>query len=542
MALPQMAYRDGIRQGKQIQFGGYNHTLGARDGELYDMTNMSSDYYPLLSPRAPRYLCRTLEKPNGIFAYDGLFWVDGTGFFADGERVGDVEDSRKSFAAFGAYIIIMPDKAYYNRMTGEFGSLEAEAVCPAGTAVFRDGTFVEEKAELNTLYCARVDFSKMFRAGDAVEISGCTAEARNNQTIVVREISENGHELRFYENSFFSAKTEPKEVTIRRGVPDMDYICVNENRLWGCKGDEIYASKLGDPFNFRVYELATGSYTVQVASAGDFTGCASYLGYACFFKAEQIYKVYGDKPSNFQVMSSATQGVMDGAGTSPAIAGETMFYLSRTGVVAWAGGIPQSIAAPFGLEKYSSGVGGTDGTKYYISMRNAAGEWSLFVYDTRYGTWHREDATEAVGFAWNGALYCLMADGRLYAIGGSSGVPETAEREDAVQWSAEWADLYEYTTYSSQSSPIPENVATSKFILRLELDEGSEMRLEIQYDDEPWLEVAHLTAETKRSHYLPVIPRRADHYRLRMTGVGGCRIYSLTREYYAGSAIQNNNG
>ena len=80
-----------------------------------------------------------------------------------------------------------------------------------------------------------------------------------------------------------------------------------------------------------------------MGSPGDFTACFSYLGYPCFFKEEYIYKVYGSKPSNFQVMSSASLGVEKGSHKSLAIAGEILFYLSRVGVVAYSGGIPQSV-------------------------------------------------------------------------------------------------------------------------------------------------------------------------------------------------------
>ena len=67
-------------------------------------------------------------------------------------------------------------------------------------------------------------------------------------------------------------------------MPELDFLCENENRLWGCKGDTIYASKLGDPFNWNVFDgVSTDSYAVDVGSAGDFTGCFAYRGYPVFF-------------------------------------------------------------------------------------------------------------------------------------------------------------------------------------------------------------------------------------------------------------------
>ena len=158
-----------------------------------------------------------------------------------------------------------------------------------------DGTYAGEEAKGNTVFCetAGFDWSDYFNPGDGVTISGASAEG-NNKTAVVREIEDGA--LRFYENCFVTGGGS-QSVTVKRAVPDMDFLCENENRLWGCKGDTIYACKLGDIFNWNVFDgVATDSYAADVASTGDFTACASYLGYPCFFKEEHIYKVYGDRP------------------------------------------------------------------------------------------------------------------------------------------------------------------------------------------------------------------------------------------------------
>ena len=51
MSLPSVSYGSGIGKWQQTQFRGYNHNLAAMDGEIYDMTNMSSNLAPLLSTR-----------------------------------------------------------------------------------------------------------------------------------------------------------------------------------------------------------------------------------------------------------------------------------------------------------------------------------------------------------------------------------------------------------------------------------------------------------------------------------------------------------
>ena len=529
MRLPGMKYSDGNTKAVQMQFGGYNHTPGAGDGELWDMKNLTSDSCPLLSSRKPRGLVRTLAAPGGVGGHNALYWVDGTNFCYDGAVKGAVEAGEKLFAEMGSRILIWPDKKMYNAAADVFESLEASV--SAGSVTFGNGTLYGEAAECNTVTAPGVDFSAHFSVGDAVEISGCTLHPENNKTPIVREISEDGHELRFYEYAFRTDGTdeapadytEPGPITFARTAPDMDWICVNENRLWGCKGDTIYASKLGDPKNFNVFDgVDTDSYWVDAGSAGNFTGCVSYLGYPCFFKERHIYKMYGDLPSNFQLIGSATLGVKEGCGRSLAVAGEVLFYLSTAGVMAYSGGIPSPAGENLG-DSFQGAVAGSDGLKYYVSMQASAGAWHLFVYDSQRGVWHREDDAQAMGWASiGGTLYLLKADGGLWDVTGGSGAGE-----GAVEWMAEFADFTEGR---------PNAKGYSKLQLRLELEAGASARAELLFDSRgEWETVRTLRADGRRTYLLPIIPRRADHYRLRLSGKGGCVVYSLARQYYSGS-------
>lgn len=532
MKLPTMRYADGIAKTKQVKFAGYHHTLGAGDGELFDMENLCSDHYPVLSTRQKRRTVRTLAEPNGLFAWDKLCWVDGTKFYYDGAEKGAVTNGKKTFAALGAYILILPDKKYYNAETDTFGDIESQ--WSGSGATFEDGTIYGEAAEANTLRVSGVNWSDYFKAGDAVTISGATLHPENNKTPIIREID--GDKLRFYENVFVlgdgkTTYTEPGTVTVARTMPELHFLCENENRLWGCDGTTIYASKLGDIFNWNVYDgLDTDSYAVDTGSSGKFTACVSYLGYPIFFKEDHIYKVYGSMPSNFEIMGSATLGVAEGSEKSLAVAGEVLFYQSTAGFMAYSGGIPRPVGEAFGLERYEKAVGGSDGLKYYVSTKKAGGAWSLFVYDTQKGLWHREDDTQAVDFErYAGNTWCMDASGKLFVTGTISG-EEGAEEADFA-WFAEFADFTDND---------PNKKGVSKLQIRLELDTGASAEILLQFDsDGEWRSVSTLHADVKRSYYLPIVPRRADHYRIRIQGIGGCRIYSLTREQYSGSELKS---
>lgn len=524
MKLPGMKYAEDIRRTVQVNFGGMNHTKACGDGEIYDMKNLTSLYYPLLASRPKRYLIAELTKPNGLYAGDKLCWVDGTSFYYDGMSEGTVLDSFKTFASLGTYITVLPDKKYYNTSTNIFGDIESIFT---GGVTFRDGTLFGEPATANTVFASDVAWSDYFRVGDAVTISGCVTNPENNKTPIIREIDDLAHTLGFYENVFTNG-TEAS-VTIKRAVPDMDFVCENENRLWGCKGDTIYASKLGDPFNWNVFDgLSTDSYSVNVGSGGDFTGCVSYLGYPVFFKESNIYKVYGSIPKNFEVMGSATLGVRDGSSRSFAVAGETLFFHTRAGMVVYTGGMPSAIADAFGVEQYTDAAGGSDGLKYYVSMKDSSNSWHLFTYDARRGLWHREDESHALAFAYaERNLYMLTADGKLWAIGNVTYPPAGAAAESDVAWYAEFGDFTDLS---------PEKKGVSKLLIRAELDEGATLQADMKFDnDSSWTTAKTVTAAAKQSCSIYIVPKRADRYRVKLSGTGGCRVFSVAGEFSHGS-------
>lgn len=534
MRLPAMKYSDGYRDSVQTVFGGYDHRAAAGNGQICDMGNLTGDEYPLMAARQKRGLVRTLTSPQGIGVHGKLCWAAGGRFWYDGADRGEVSAGEKTFVGMGNRILIWPDKKVYylpgdDEPEGKLESLEA-SVTLSGVK-FANGEIYGEEAEANTIIKSGVDWTDYFAVGDAVTIEGCTKHPENNKTPIVREISEDGTELRFSEYAFTldNMDTTPKdynetgEITLKRWIPEMDYICVNENRLWGCKGDTVYASKLGDPRNFNVFDgVGTDSFSVPAGSGGDFTGCVSYGGYPIFFKERAIYKMYGDLPTNFQLMGGPELGVKSGCHRSLAAAGNTLFYLSPAGMMAYAGGVPSPVGENLG-DTFKEAVGGSDGLKYYVSMRGSGEKQHLFVIDTRRGLWYREDESEAMGFAAQGAaLYMLKRDGGLWDLSGATGT-----KEAAVSWYAEFADFDEAS---------PNAKSSDRLQLRLEPEAGTAVTVKLMYDSSgEWITVKTMTAAEKHSVVLPIIPRRADHYRLRLEGTGGCRVYSLSRRIRAGS-------
>lgn len=569
-------------------FMGYNHNLKIADGEFFDMKNLTSSYYPLLGNRERRGVVSSLEAPRGLLAKTKLAYVDGARLFYDGEDVTgylnekgySIEDSEKQLVSMGAYICIFPDKLYIN--TEEYtdcGSIDAEftagstitySICKAdGTAYAQpivSATAPESPAngdlwidtsgnahtlkqyssstaiwaDVATVYtkisCEGI--GKNFARYDGVNISGCFTE---DADISAQIDALNGSKIIYDQGPDYIVviglldKTYEQEggVTVRRSMPDMDFIIEAQNRLWGCKYgivdgvtlNEIYCCALGDFKNWSQFlGLSTDSYVASVGTDGAWTGAVTHLGYPIFFKENVMHKVYISSTGAHKITDTACRGVQSGSHKSLAVVNETLYYKSITDICAYDGSLPVSVSSQFGTEKYFDATAGSVGEKYYVSMRNKRGEYSIFVLDTAKGFWHKEDEVRALAWArCNGELYFIDAEAKeLKCVNGSAGVPEAT-----VKWSA---------TTGLQGYETVEHKYISRFNLRMKLPPGSKADMFIQYDsDGVWHHAGHMEGMGTKTFMLPVRPRRCDHFQLRLEGMGDVRVYSFAKIHETGS-------
>ena len=98
-------------------FSGYNHNLRINDGEFYDMKNLTSSYYPVLSPRSKRGTYISVSNPLGMIAKDSLCYVDGDSFYINQYKIDGLkldENTAKTLVSMGAYVVIFPDRKWVN--------------------------------------------------------------------------------------------------------------------------------------------------------------------------------------------------------------------------------------------------------------------------------------------------------------------------------------------------------------------------------------------------------------------------------------------
>ena len=318
-------------------------------------------------------------------------------------------------------------------------------------------------------------------------------------------------------------------VELERRVPDMDYLTECDNRVWGCSNKEnvIYACKLGDPTNWFSYRgIAADSYAVTVGSDGPFTGAATCMGYALFFKENTLHKLYGSKPSDFQLSSLRCRGVARNAARSLCVLNETLYYLSSDGVMAWDGSIPAKVSAALDagrLANVKQAVGGALDGRYYLHV-SRENEVRLLVYDTERGLWHEEDVCSFEMASTGGQLY--LWDGRaLWAADPS--------REAAGQRSEETEQGVEFAlTTGDLGLDNPEERYLSRLTLRLDAACRSQVTVEVSYDGGPWENAAALTVEgPRRNCDLHLVPRRCASLRLRLWGYGQITLRSLAKTF-----------
>lgn len=347
-------------------------------------------------------------------------------------------------------------------------------------------------------------------------------------------------------------------ITVKRTIPDMDFVCELDNRIWGCSNEnhEIYSSKLGDPFNFNCFiGLSTDSYVLTIGSDGDFTGCISHLGYVLFFKEDCVHKLYGTKPTNYQITTVSIRGVQRGCERSMCIVNETLFYKSKNGVMMFQGSLPECISDELGTECYTDAVAGSCGNKYYISMKDSTGVWVLFVYDTATGLWHKEDNTH-FKFTLNTSTELYYIDGDDFSLNTILGSGDAFSVERLVSSTLDDNAQYETAEYhleqeadflwSMESGDLYSGSVDNKYINRLrilmELKKDTKINIYLKYDNEKqWHCVCtksfKYSGSTRNTYNIPIVPRRSRRMKMKITGIGDCLIQAIAKNIEQGSEL-----
>ena len=526
-------------------FGGLDARRAASDGAIRDMSNMSLRFSPALASRTGRRVLATGWMDfGGAYYGERDFVVRGGALYDDGEYVCALTTGEKSIAALEGNLYIFPDKVVYNTVDRTVRNYAAETIAKTdndgwGWAYIVPHSYIDGEYK-DVLYITH-DKSYSFKDGELLRLTitktgGTMGATKDVDYGYIMAPTYNGtgkgsgqafHEILYPDATFYEIGTSGKiriEMTLSHAIPDMDFVFSSDNRLWGAKGREIYASALGQGMVWMDYDtLATSSWAATTKTGDKITAALDFGGTPVFFAENAVYKIYGENPKEYQYARQDIIGITAGDHKSAAVGAGYIYYLTRRGVYAWTGGIPQLISAPLGEERITDAVGGSDGAVYYLSCRQN-GRHNLYCFDPLTNIWVREDELDACDIRLRGHNLCAVTKtGDVYLIGDV--YDEDGIGEHPITYSMETADYNDGAVVQKSAKNI---------LIQHELDGGT-ADVMVSYDGEPWHCVYTLydTYGKKITSVIPLHPKQYRTMRIRIAGDGSIVIYYMMRDVTA---------
>ncbi len=411
-------------------FGGINRTPSADPRDLYDGQNLILSDFPAVRSRKKANVERFVHpRPTAmLFADEKLIYTAGKSLFIDGSAIfTELTPGDKSLVLFGSKVCVFPDGYYvdlYSLDTGgeavrgylsnEREMSDSGAVCVPATEDSFGRTTVSpvEPYDPDTQWWYdtsktpgelkyRPDFASDwtvfepthmsvlssgigsgFRKRDGVTISSSVGEL--NTSAIVSDVTEDGLLLSFRTDRAYTLVYGSDFLSVSRPVPKIDRAVSYKNRLCGARYgtdgnggtyNEIVLSSLGDPFNWNVFDGGiSDSYRASVSSFGPFTGVAVQSGYLLFFKEDRVYRLMGDRPSNFTLNEHLTEGVGRDFPHTLVSDGDALYYMNSRGIFRFGGNTATLISTPLGYEAYTDGEAGVFRGRVFFSVRGDFGE------------------------------------------------------------------------------------------------------------------------------------------------------------------------
>ena len=579
-------------------FRGYNHNLRISDNEFYDMKNLTSANYPILSPRGKRGVYVEASSPQGMIAKDALCYVDGQYFCMNEYRIDmGLSDSPKQLVSMGAYVIIMPDKKYINTLDiTDFGNIEASYSLTEGVSATYEMCKVDGEEytgatkgsspptgpdgegpenmqlwidtsstphvlkqysktsemwiQIATTYIkiSAPNIASAFKKYDAVRITGFPTESSQ-----LSELEGNTFPLwEVYHDEGTDERAEGTndyvvivgildeicayegELLLERTMPTMDFIVESENRLWGCR-----------------YGVANNGEVVNeiyASKLGDFKNWNCFMGIS----------------TDSYVASVGTDGVFTGAITH---LGYPLFFKENC-VHKVYGNYPANYqiqtTACRGVQRGGHKSLAIVNEVLYYKSRNAVcsydgslpTEISYAMGDISY--------FDAVAGSHGNKYYISMKDHtdqwNLFAYDTSKGMWHKEDNLHVKDFCSCRGDLYYIADgdakirtifgsgtqdegpveWMAETGPIgiftPDKKYVSRMSVRMALNLGTRVYFYAEYDScGEWEHLFTMTGTSLRSFAVPIRPKRCDHMKIRIVGEGDAKIYSISKTIEQGS-------
>ncbi len=552
MYIPPIDQGDSNRKVDILSFFGYDQRDKTDDRQLSEMINMSSDSVPCLTPRKPR---RHIASVNGITAVtvpeyelgdlNSFTGVASGRFYYKGTAVTNMtlSDGEKSIVDFNGCICIFPDKVYYRYLPDPDTGIVENTLKPMGKNLSVTGArFYSLYDDISGEYTAYIQktgagFDDYFKTGDSIVISGCSLSQNNTFIVdsrgkyaadtqivsaVADAVDSDKLSLLMYTKSggygLFENTTESGSVNISISVPDISAACVHNNRLFGtsANGEYIYASKLGDCFNFNSFQgLSDDSWYSEIGTPGEFTEIVSYRTSVVAFKRNYIHHIYGDSPTNFSIPKQTLGGALDGK--SIAEVGGVLYYMGADGFYEYSGGEPERISAPI-KTLFKTCKSGTDGRSYYACATDKNGNTALLVYSPEYCMWHREDDTVFVDFVRHNERLYGVTQSDMYKFGDDDG-------DEIISWCVV-SKRFTLDDFDFKGA--------NAIYIRLDMESETRIKVHCAFDDEDFKLFGEIEGKGFMVHKIPIRFKKCDSFRVMLEGVGRATVHDIEIITYTG--------
>jgi hypothetical protein len=484
----------------------------------------------------PLYAVQVTRFEGGLASGNATLYTFNGGTYISAETNVSISDKLPTSANNGAFVIVTDSKAKTNTL-------------------YQYRTKAPKWAEYPTSYTrissSTKDITDFFKEGDVIEVS------EFGYTRVYKAVKETADEAGYIVTDtlpvYGTYSCLEKHMQITRKMPKgLTNIIEASNRLWATdsEGKEIYACKLGDPFNWHAHmEIASDAYVITVGSGGKFTAAVSYDGYPHFFKENSILKVYGNYP--FSLYSFECPGVALGNEKSVAILNGSIIYKGVGGFFAYSGGYPEPLSddiTDICTDEYVVTAAAADNNAYYAAIQNGV---DSYVYVFEKGFWHMHDAGKLREYKRNAiADMCFTGRGVIAAVGKEeidfpneleyqgleakrylatlSGLPpkgfEANKTHEDLQWSMTSARL---------GLSLPQDKWYSHLIFRYASE--SPVDVSITYDGKVTDEYTLSARETLGSESIILSPRQGEYITISMSGKGKFTLVSISRNIEGGN-------
>ena len=571
---------------------GLNTTNDYADGDFFSCERITTEEYPYIQTDDGMYKVSGYSAGvRGLAVYDGKrLTLEETSLYLEGELVVDgltaylpwdaiqPEDTSpvditimQNYAVFDRLpwvVDIQGKKKYPSRYSAssESASLPVAKLNQGGDKAF----YIERmgRASLTNLASVlragrRVTLSyTVFRDIDAIDPDAGSGMSKKRETLSVEEQTLPYHGGIFFEERatlvFSTALDRPDETWftdgeaqiskfwIRVEFPRMDYVCAHDNRIWCCDNETktIYASSLGDPFNFYAYDgLSTDSYALEVKTDGDFTGCCATSDAVLFFKENAIYKVLGSTPADYTVLRYECNGVKSGCFRSIAVINDAVYYVGRDGLYRYDGGkYANHISHRLGQHTFENAVGTGTRTTYFVCDRGSV-ERTMYEFSLESG--------RITSRKMPADFSSMITHGNAVIAGACKSV--SGDSDDAIigMWCVRgggirspdkepWEIHFRPFRDQMQRKQRPQQI-----LLRVSLQRDAWVRAWIREEGKRWKPAGMRASPQEDTGFyhedrnerivtMRIPPGRSNKFELKLDGEGECRILNLSIESVVG--------